>query len=388
MRRILFAVGLFALLAALILYAFAEQSSARIKGEPGWLLVAMTDAKIPPRAVNKARRLVAQQPLDQAMLNLIFAAETRGDMSEERRDRFARALGDLGWRDTPAQQNLIVEAARLRDPKAAVLRADALLRRGKLVDGILPIMVRLESFPEAAELLIERLALEPDWRQAYFRLGAVLSDPATLDARVQLFDRMLAKGMSLSHTELKPSLDALMRAGRRADAAHLALRANRDGAAAPLYDPEFAKMIALTARDRESPLPFEWETFSRPGISAQIVPRGDAGQLLIRWNGVGVPTFARTMVLISDIEAPRLVVMAGGRQDTAALAKLGFALVCPRKGGAIFAPEAIDQEDHIARFRLSAPVPCDFPDLVVAGRPQANDAAVDVAIDSIRLLPE
>lgn len=389
MARILSSMGLFVVLLAGILFVFWQQASVKIAGDPQWMLLAVPDEKVPPEVAVKARELLAEQPLDQPVLNLLFAIEARGDLTDARRKAFAGALVGLGWRDTPSQQNLIYEAVANQKPEDAVLRIDGLLRRGKMIDAILPIMIRLESFPPAAELLIERLELQPEWRTTYFKLGSLLRDPATLDARVRLLDRMLEEGKALRHSELKPSLDAMTREGRRGDAARIALSANRTAAsAAPIYDPDFSKFIALAPEDRMSPLPFEWETFSRPGVSAQILPEGKDGELQLNWGGSGAPIFVRTMVLLADVGQPRLDVDVSTQDDLKELKMFEFRLACPGEEGVAFRPVDNEARSTSVRFRLDGSVSCEYPDLVIAGRPQDRDAFAAVTIDAIRLVTE
>src|SRR3546814_2553290 len=110
-------------------------------------------------------------------------------------------------------QNLIVETLRDGDPREAVMRADALLRRSKLIPAIVAMLTQIEIYPQAADLLIDRLDKQPTWRKRYFTESGTLGNPASLDARIQLFDKMLAKGMPLTRADLKVSLDAMVRAG-------------------------------------------------------------------------------------------------------------------------------------------------------------------------------
>src|SRR3546814_16143006 len=90
-------------------------------------------------------------------------------------------------------QNLIVETLRDGDPREAVMRADALLRRSKLIPAIVAVLTPIEIYPQAADLLIDRLDKQPTWRKRYFTESGTLGNPASLDARNPLFDKMLAK---------------------------------------------------------------------------------------------------------------------------------------------------------------------------------------------------
>src|SRR3546814_2129201 len=97
------------------------------------------------------------------------------------------------------------------------MRGAARLPRDKLPSNIIAVLEQIEIYPQAADLLIERLDKQPTWRKRYFSYSGTLSNPALLDARIQLLDKMLAKGMTLSRSDLKASLDAMVRAGRQGE---------------------------------------------------------------------------------------------------------------------------------------------------------------------------
>jgi len=382
------AVLVFLLLVAFTIFACSKRLDGRIKVDPAWPLTAIRDAEIPSAVVERTRELLAEQPLDQPLLNFLFAAESRGDMKPERRAEFVDALSKLGWRDTPSQQNLIFEAVQSGKPAEAVLRADALLRRGKLTDHIIPVLIQMEADPDAVALLIDRLAKNPGWRGGYFAIGAPLHNPAVLDARVRLFDRMLKDGIPLSRREIKSSIEVMLRQGRRQEAADIAMRASGIKVGqAMIYDADFTNFLALNSEERNEVLPFEWEVSSRPGVSTQISANSGAGQMAIRWNGLGVPVLARTMAMLGETRQPRLEIVASSRQAFANLSILAFALRCPGQAAVPFVADGSDESRNAALYRADAAVACGNPDLVILGRPQGRDATVETALRSVRLLP-
>src|SRR3546814_10843286 len=77
----------------------------------------------PPRST-RTDTLFPYTTLFRSVLNLLFAIESRGTLDPERRETFIDTIKALGWRDTPSQQNLIVETLRDGDPREAVMRAD------------------------------------------------------------------------------------------------------------------------------------------------------------------------------------------------------------------------------------------------------------------------
>src|SRR3546814_7938279 len=163
------------------------------------------------------------------------------------------------------------------------MRGAARLPRDKLPSNIIAVLEQIEIEPQAADLVIERLDKQPTWRKRYFSYSGTLSNPALLDARIQLLDKMLAKGMTLSRSDLKASLDAMVRAGRQGEAVRIAMAANPSGSAGTsIYDPDFSRFAALTSRDRDNVLPFEWSLARRPALSVMIVPRSDIGRAACR----------------------------------------------------------------------------------------------------------
>lgn len=370
---------------ALTLYVFFQQGAALVRGEPSWELAAITDARATPEVEAKTRRLLEQQPLDQAKLNLLFATEVKKGIAPERRALFRKTLYDMGWRNTPTQQNLIVEAGLANDPSAAILHIDALLRRGKLTDEIVPVLIQIEAVPQATPLLAARLEKHPPWRERY--LASPISDAASMESRGRLLREMLDDGDTLSHAEIKSSLDAMIRNGFSRQAVEIALRASpgkSDGAL--IYDSDFSRYLALSARDRNNPLPFEWDTRTRPGASSQIVQRGNSGQLRIRWSGNGAPIVARTMTFMDAGQQARLEVTVDSIDALNGLQKFRFYLVCQGKPAIAFRVNESASTKDVVRYDADSESDCDLPNLVMRGHPQGRNRPTETSIDAIRLL--
>src|SRR3546814_5068644 len=54
------------------------------------------------------------------------------------------------------------------------------------------------------------------------------------------------------------------------------------------------------------------QTCALPIFSVMIVPRSDAGQLQVRWNGMGAPVIAHTMTMLREGAQPRLEIRVDG----------------------------------------------------------------------------
>lgn len=176
-------------------------------------LLAVPDVPVSEGLKEELAKHLATEPLDVAALNLLYASEVREGVPPARRAELAAVLGDFGWRNSAAQQNLMLEAARNGEVEAALLRADGLLRRNILAETLLPAMRRMETDETAAAVLAERLLLKPGWRGAYLGDASHLGDPAARAARRRLIERMIARGDCPSPAEFRPTLDAFQRAG-------------------------------------------------------------------------------------------------------------------------------------------------------------------------------
>lgn len=384
--------GQAAVVFAVALFAAYQKGAPEQIDRSGANLVNAEGGPMDPAGLATAKRALARHPLDQELLNAIYASEVRRGIGESERRAYVAALRRLGWRDTASQQNLLFEAARSNDLDAALDHMDALLRRDKLENQIIPLLAQLERDPQGLPLIARRLAMRPSWRGAYFAFADHLADEAMLDARMQLLAFMEENGMELARSEIRATLNALMRAGRREDIAWLALG---DGGSAQgrglLYDPEFNRMESVPAQQRSFALPFEWQLTNRSGVSAGIANELGEGQLLLRWNGRGAPILARTLTFLRAGEQPRLLIRADTERDLRQLDALRFNLICPGEAEVLFLGSQRSASGQttagpiVATYIAERAVPCDFPQLFVGGRPRAGDRGIDLVIDSIEL---
>jgi hypothetical protein len=216
------ALALFLLLAGACIAGFRAASwHGSLDYPDGLQVLAVPDVAVPVGLLDRLETRLAAEPFDIAALNLLYASEVRDGADAERRADLAAVLGDFGWRNSAAQQNLMLEAAQRGDVEAALMRADALLRRDRLPEVLLPAMRRMEVDDRAAAALTQRLSAKPAWRTAYFGDASHLSDEAARAARQRLLERMIARGDCPSSIELRPSLDAFLRAGEPQRAAAL-----------------------------------------------------------------------------------------------------------------------------------------------------------------------
>lgn len=372
---------LFAFAMAFTIFAYTQKKGAEVKGDPSWSLVLLKDAKAPQRQIAETRARLAVQPLDQGSLNLLFASETKAGIDDKRRAAFVKALIALGWRNTPAQQNLMIELLQSDNPSRAILRADGLLRRGKLVGEVVPVLVRMELFPDATDILVDRLSRRPNWRKDYFAYAAPVPGEAGLKGRARLIERLSTRGGRLSHEELAPSLGMMVRGDMPETAIRLAGNVPQGQI---LYDPTFAKAASLPIEEQEKPLPFEWELASVSGVSGMIVAR-DAPQAQLRWNGRGAPVIARTMTLLRDPRKLALSIAVDSADALENLGSLAFSLQCRGAPPVRFSATGTDNKSNVARYVSEKAPPCSYPDFVISGHPQSQNHAIETTINAIHL---
>lgn len=220
--RLVTAAALFALVCAGCVAGFRAAMWHQSLDHPGELpFLTVPDVPVPEDLKTSLVRRLAAEPLDTGALNLLYAVEVRESAAPMMRAQMAGVLAQMGWRNSAAQQNLMLEAAREGDLEAAMARADGLLRRNLLADRLLPGLRLLEGNKDASAILVRRLAPKPNWRAAYFADAGHLGDPSARMARLGLFNGMIAGGDCPSPAEMMPSLDAFKRAGDHQAAAGL-----------------------------------------------------------------------------------------------------------------------------------------------------------------------
>src|SRR3546814_19893746 len=116
MARIIASGLLFVALLAFTLFAFTQQRAKRIAAQPGWALTAIEDVDIPPATAAPARGILARRPLNQLVLNLLFAVESRGDLHPARPETFIHTTPASRFRVTPHQHNRHINQPPTRKP--------------------------------------------------------------------------------------------------------------------------------------------------------------------------------------------------------------------------------------------------------------------------------
>jgi len=327
----------------------------------------------------RIRAALWRNPLDQQLVNYLYVDAVRASGNNSSTLRTAKLLAALGWRYTPAQQNLMLRAAIDQRYVEVVDRADALLRRQKLTEQAMTMLMAMEAIPQVHRLVVDKLVGDPMWRYDYLLRIGPQSLPQVIDARFRTLRMLLQTPSSVSRAEIAPALEALIANGRGRDANALwILKAGPQRGENILRDENFHGAAKLAADDTH--IPFEWQMYQNLGYSADVGGQG----VIINWDGRGIPVFMSQLV---PVEADRSYVLAvEGKADSDSLGKLLSPVLDCRTGKSPFT--VLDSSAGVTRFR-STPVPggCDIATLSIGGNIDAGRRPVSMEIARIVLQP-
>lgn len=375
-------------------YAAGRVADARVTGGrlPTRILPPAVLAEfLPPQAQRRrpanaqARASIAEallgDPLNPRLFNLWYVSQSdcRGEVPPAALARDARLLKRLGWRHTPALQNLLIREIVREDVPAMLDTVDALLRRQELTGPSIAVIEAAEQVPEGRRLVLQRLRAGVPWRDAVLVGGGNNRTAAFQTGRLATLRGLIAGGQRLERGYLEGFVAALVAAGRAREASDLwSSFAGPPPRGSLLRDPDFTKARRL-GDVAGSPTAFEWTLSSGIGYSA--IAAGAGQGLAIDWGGRGAPLFAsqtivprgalpKTLVIDSDPSARLDVAMrptlsCGGRELVYRFAG--------RQGG---------------RFRFvldGGNLPCSAPTFAIGGAPDTGLRSVNLAIRNVSL---
>ncbi len=321
------------------------------------------------------RAAMWRDPLNPKLFNLVYANSVRVGRPKALIERQVAILGKLGWRYTPAQQNLLFR--NLLDAKFvdAIDRADALLRRQKLPSLAFAMLNTMEAIPQVHDVIVDRLRSNPKWRHDYLGLITSQSAPALLDVRSATLAALSRGTIGIGRDELAPSLTALIATGRGRAAYTLWIRRGiRQIDSNLVYDPDFRQAMMLVGSS--SMIPFEWHLSQDVNYSVQPSSEG----VLVNWDRRGVPAFLSQVVPVYPGRGYALTVQGtsdGGDLQSA----LAPALVC----GTISVPMTAAEGREARYLTGSLPQACDMGTLIINGAVDSGAGTVNLTLKHVNL---
>lgn len=317
-------------------------------------------------------------PLDQEIFNLFYADQVRSGAPIEQVRRLAQHLARLGWRYTPAQQNLILRNMLDGDYDTIVDRADSLVRRQKIPEFAFAILSAMEAIPEVHSDVVGKLRSNPVWRRDYLSVITPGASPAQMAARVDTIENLLRSPGGISRAEAAQSLTSLLESGRGRIAHRLWRRLTRPSDPRNLVlDPSF-RQAAIMAGSGVPTIALDWQFGQDLGFSAVPSPDG----VVINWDHRGAPTFITQTVALPPGRSLALTITTPDQQGVAAL--LHPTLECGR-ATIEFTGTAI--AGGVRYTTPAVPKSCDIAILRVGGVVDAGTGQVMLRITKVDLRP-
>lgn len=356
-------------IAVLLLYVVQAGSAAQAK-QKSWFQMLSRAAELKaekPDALSQGgwQSAVAAQPYSQALVNAAIVNQYLRDDDKDRLEQNMAVVAMLGWRSTPALQNLISLAIEKPDVEAIADIGDALLRREKLVDEATTLMNLIELMPQSRKGVVRKLAARPAWRTPYLANVGTLKGIEQIDARAALTAELMAQGDELSRQELAPLLATMVTMGRTRSA--YSLWRTFDGRKASLInDPDFT----YAAKDTNPyfAMPFEWQARADNGFWLDMIREEGDAKFRINWDGRFAPEMLKQQTIIEP--GSYAVEIEGENLDSPTAENLRFSLDCPTDA-AVFS-RFLERQPTRLKLALGTPLACANPLFVVSGQPSAS----------------
>lgn len=311
---------------------------------------------------------VSRAPLStDAFTGLLRIDALRGSPAAKQKQGEA-LLAQLGFRSTFAQQLLIESALKRRDFTDILLRSDALLRREKLQDDVLPIMLIAAGDRSTREPLITALARKPSWRLAFMTHAVGFSRPELRAVRAEVLGEMIARKIPVDRLEVAYAARALSKAQENAAAYQLWKRYNRiEGRQFIVFDPRFRAIEQEQEEVAGSDMPFEWLLLKGRGYRAQLRPSTKQNTLTLSWNGRGSPVLVEQKIALTAGRRYKLDILA--TEPAAVIAnRFAITLDCPGRAPVAFVDfQPAEKPGQPEAVAANEAVGCDFPVLRIRG---------------------
>lgn len=327
------------------------------------------------------RRQLLIAPIDQRMLNqFLTARDENGDWSDEE----IAALGQLGYRSSIAQLNLLTLAAKRGDWAEAIRRTDALLRRRQAINEVRALMFLAESTAPGRQQLVQSLSDWPEWAEPYFVDSRFTRLEGGIAARMALFDLASENGAKLPRRIAARSSTHMAQAGNFEAAHQLFMQYREDSSGLGLTDPEFIKSAAISSQG-EQPFPFDWNAIESEGARFRVRSVSDGVSATLRWDGRGNPKFfEKTVRLDGRIPELRMVMPVGDIQTAVRILQLEWTCLTPDGNG----PSVTERgRPDAANSALVFPAPilpdCEFAKLTLKGLSSGIDTSYTIKVNQV-----
>jgi len=311
---------------------------------------------------------VTRAPLgDDAFAGVVRIDGSRGG-DRNRIRRGEALLAQMGFRSTLAQQLLITSALQRRDFVDILLRGDSLLRRGKLEDEVLPVMIVAAGDPSTREPLITSLARKPSWRLSFMTHPTGFSRPALRSVRADLLEDMLIRKIPVDQLEVAYAVRALAQAQEN-DRAYDLWKRHRglDSNQLAVFDPRFRLLGQSQVASPANTMPFEWTLLKGRGFRAQLRTSSRQNMLTLSWNGRGTPVLIEQKIRVDAGRRYNVAIIASEPASVVAR-RFVITLDCPGAAPVQFVDFQPAPSPGKADTMLSVdPVACPFPVLRVRG---------------------
>ena len=335
----------------------------------------------PALAAHHARDALAEAPLNQRALTVLA-------LSDRSRVQLLGLSAALGWRDPTTQLALAQSALSSGNPTQFAQRIDAYARMTTR-PGRPPVFIdRYITDPAIRSAVAARLALSPEWREAY--VDYILdADPAVIAARRALLAQLRATSAPPTRAETYAYVGRLLDLKQTGEARLVW----RNFAASPeawsglLYDGRFQQL----ASDSETP-PFQWTVVPLTGAFVAVEPSPHGTSLHAHLDGS-----ASGPVLVQQVDLPpgRYLLSTSAEPYDGAAQREGpsgfdWAIVCA-DDETVFGGPANGEDGAIAtgKHSLAFTIPpgCSDARIAIEARGDLVDGVHDLWITGARIDP-
>lgn len=338
---------------------------------------------MPKISLEELQRRVQAMPLQPDLLHGLIAHRVKQRDARVLDESERSALQSLGWQSTVIQLDLYKDGLNRSDVNTVVTRIDGLLRRGKMTEELVNVLIEIEQVaPQTRRMLVDLLADKPNWRRDFLTAPEGFAGADAVAARASTLNMMFDQKLSIKREEVAPIVNGLEVTGKLDQAEKLWRKFHHIPRPAPRpYDPNFNQLASTPLDSQHQTMAYEWRTGSGAGYSAEARQIGSESPVLnITWDGRAAPVFIRQR-LIS--EPGRFEVSVDGvALDPGAMRRIAFVFYC---GGRPIFHDLVSRKEGRFVYSANEPVTCANPEMRLVGMPQDSSNPLEIELTSIWL---